>query len=230
MIIKLVRHGESIANAGEIDHQDMPASMIPLSQTGVQQALEAGRIIGSDYVLKSLFYCSPYLRAKLTAACILAGSQACTHYEMAMKTKPFYEDPRLREQEYGFEKEQARVDQEEEHRKKHGWFHYRFEDGGESPADCYDRVSMFIEGLHRQIARKRLSRVLIVSHGNTIRCFVMRWLHLTVDQVYTIANPKNCDIITITAKDNLDNPMFVNGKWGVEGLRLRQEKKELVAI
>lgn len=32
--------------------------------------------------------------------------------------------------------------------KIHGWFYYRFR-GGESPADCYDRASSFLESMMR---------------------------------------------------------------------------------
>ena len=36
------------------------------------------------------------------------------------------------------------------------------------------------EGMMRQVLRKNANRVLIVTHGLTIRCFIMRFLHLTV--------------------------------------------------
>lgn len=66
--------------------------------------------------------------------------------------------------------------------------------------------------------------VLIVTHGLTIRCFVMRFMHLTVEQFENLANPKNCDIITIEpALYMTEKPQFVSGKWGVSGLRFRNE-------
>lgn len=223
MIIKLIRHGESKANAGEIWHHDLADADIPLSKEGERQARIAGIQLGPDFVSKSLIYTSHYLRAKQTTACILEGSRACVQYEQRDRAA-YYEDPRLREVEHGFEKTKNIIDIEEELRKKHGWFNYRFA-GGESPADCYDRVSSFIDSLHRQMERKRMSRGIVVSHGITIRCFVMRWLHLTVDQFNSIANPKNCDIITIGHKYLIKNPDFTNGKWGVTGLRFRDALK-----
>jgi broad specificity phosphatase PhoE len=61
----------------------------------------------------------------------------------------YYEDPRLREVEFGYDE----VEGQHERRKKHGWFYYRFY-GGESPADCFDRTSSFLESMMRQVTRK----------------------------------------------------------------------------
>jgi hypothetical protein len=49
----------------------------------------------------------------------------------------------------------------------------------------------------------------------------MRFLHLAYEQFDTMANPKNCDVIRITAAASIDQPVFTSGNWGVEGLRLR---------
>ena len=37
----------------------------------------------------------------------------------------------------------------------------------------YDRTSNFLESMMRQVERKKTDRVLIVTHGLTIRCFIM---------------------------------------------------------
>jgi hypothetical protein len=55
----------------------------------------------------------------------------------------------------------------------------------------------------------------------TIRCFVMRFLHLTVEQIELMASPANADIITLAPKDEIESPVFTSGRWGVSGLRLR---------
>ena len=73
----------------------------------------------------------------------------------------------------------------------------------------------------RQVERKASEKVLIVTHGLTIRCFVMRWLHLTVEQYEELANPGNCDIITLALKETLTDPLFTMGRWGVTGLGRR---------
>ena len=98
------------------------------------------------------------------------------------------------------------------------FYHYRYQ-GGESAADCYDRVSRFLESFVRSIQKTKSKQALIVTHGLALRVFVMRFLHLTVEQFDQIANPKNADVITLTECNALNNPMFTSGCWGVEGLR-----------
>jgi broad specificity phosphatase PhoE len=88
-----------------------------------------------------------------------------------------YEDPRLREVELGYSGTHthslslssicycylaavvtfltiintfAALEEQAEGRRTHGWFYYRFH-GGESPADCFDRTSSFLETLTRQV-------------------------------------------------------------------------------
>ncbi len=219
MIIKLVRHGESLVNTGEIVASEFPDSEVPLSKQGIKQAREAGSKIGSDFILKSLLYTSPYRRTKQTLACIIDGANACA--STGGEQLRIYEDVRLREVCSGFEKSKEALDHERETlRPKYGWFYYRHA-GGESPADCYDRMSAFIETLMRQTGRKKMSRVLIVSHGMALRCFIMRWLHMTVEDFNSLHNLDNCDIVTITHKDYIISPQFTSGKWGVSGLKLR---------
>jgi broad specificity phosphatase PhoE len=75
----------------------------------------------------------------------------------------------------------------------------------------------------RQAERKSADRVLIVTHGLTIRCFVMRFLHLSVEQFDSLANPANCDVITLADRADLEDPLFVSGRWGVTGLRVRPD-------
>ena len=78
----------------------------------------------------------------------------------------------------------------------------------------------------RQKDRKKASQVLIVTHGLTVRCFAMRFLHLRVEDFDRMLNPANCDIITIAKNGALREPQFSSGRWGVEGMRLRQDDPE----
>jgi len=233
MIIKLVRHGQSEANAGVVVHGSIGDHKIQLTGDGVAQAQEAGRALDDDPnfdLHNALIYSSPYRRARDTLASILQGAGI----EDA-STITSYEDPRLREVDHGY----SDVEAQDAMRAEHGWFYYRFK-GGESPADCFDRCCHFLESMMRQVYRKfppvpasmRLSldgpdrdrNVLIVSHGLTIRCFVMRFMHLSVEQFETLANPKNCDIITIGHKEHIEDPQFTSGQWAISGLRFRNKE------
>lgn len=213
MQIKLVRHGESLANTGALVPAEVGDHTIGLTLRGHAQARGAGAAIGREFIEGALIYCSPYRRTRETLAGILEGAGVAAE---AVRT---YEDPRLREVEHGY----ADVEEQQALRSTHGRFYYRYA-GGESPADCYDRTSGFLESLMRQAERKRAEQALVVTHGLTIRCFVMRFLHLSVEEFETLANPENCDIITLAPQDELEDPLFTAGRWGVAGLRLYCEE------
>jgi broad specificity phosphatase PhoE len=78
----------------------------------------------------------------------------------------------------------------------------------------------FLESLQRQVHRRSAQKVLIVTHGFTVRCFVLRFLHLTVQQYETIRNPDHCDLVTIAPIQPGATYQFTKGNWGVSGLRL----------
>lgn len=208
MIIKLVRHGESQANVEGYVQPSMADYRLPLTPRGVDQAREAGRTLGRSYLEDCLIYTSPFLRARQTLTGILEGAGVSPE-DVCVR-----EDPRLREVEHGYFDVAAQRCLIE----THGHFYYRYQ-GGESAADCYDRVSGFLESFMRSLQKTESQKALIVTHGLALRVFVMRFLHLTVEQFDTIANPHNADIVTIAALKTLLMPQFTSERWGVEGLR-----------
>jgi broad specificity phosphatase PhoE len=210
MLIKLVRHGESLSNVGALNPAEVGNYTIGLTPLGKDQARRCGQGIGPDCLNGALVYCSPFRRARETLAGLLEGAG------VPREKVRVYEDPRLREVDHGY----ADHKEQEPLRRTHGWFYYRFH-GGESPADCYDRISGFLESLMRQAERKAAERALIITHGLTIRCFVMRFLHLTVEQFDRMENPSNCDVITLGPKAVVEQALFCTAKWGVSGLRIR---------
>jgi broad specificity phosphatase PhoE len=213
LTIKLVRHGESEANLGTVDPQVVGEHGIPLSARGEAQARAVGARIGAGFIRDALVYTSPYLRARQTVDGILAGAGLPAESAAAVRR---YEDPRLREVDHGYDS----LSQQDALRKTHGWFYYRYR-GGESPADCFDRTSNFLESMMRQIERHQAERALVVTHGLTIRCFVMRFLHLRVEDFDRLENPDNCEVITLGERAQLGECAFDSGWWGVSGLRLR---------
>jgi broad specificity phosphatase PhoE len=211
MLIKLVRHGESLANVGILDPCKVGDHTIGLTAIGKEQAHRAGHCLGAAFIQGALAYCSPFRRAWETMNGLMDGAN------VQREEVRIYEDPRLREVDHGY----ANLQAQEQLRQMHGSFYYRFQ-GGESPADCFDRTSGFLESLMRQVERKQANKVLVVTHGLTIRCFVMRFLHLTVAEFDTMANPANCDIITLGPRDAIEQPLFTSQNWGVGGLRVRE--------
>ena len=182
--IALIRHGESEANLDKTIFERVPDHAIPLTPHGHEQSAEAGK------ELRELFedepvrvYVSPYLRARQTLDSLglddLIGI-GC-------------EEPRLREQDWANYQDTADIEQQKELRNRYGHFFYRFTDG-ESGADVYDRVSSFLETMHRDFDTPDAPRnLLLVSHGLTMRLFCMRWFHWSVRFFETLRNPHNAE-------------------------------------
>ncbi|CAN5494405.1 hypothetical protein BH10BDE1_BH10BDE1_23480 [soil metagenome] len=81
-----------------------------------------------------------------------------------------------------------------EDRDSYGTFYFRIPDG-ESCADVYDRVTTFLETLHRDFDKSEFAEnVVLVTHGMMMRLFLMRWFHWTVEEFEKVANPANCGI------------------------------------
>lgn len=210
MQIALIRHGESLANTQEIDTRVEGDFHVSLSEKGVEQACSLKARISREFIESSLIYTSPYQRARQTLQLLLDGHGLAP---------TVYEDPLLREHDRGYWDEES----QREMRQAHGWFYYRHM-GGESPADVYLRASVFLESLFRERQRSNRDNVLIVAHGMFIRCFVMRFLHLTHEDVLKMQDPNNTDIVTILPREQGRNPVFTSPSWCVEGLRLYDEE------
>src|SRR3954470_16022687 len=134
LTIKLVRHGESLANVGLVNTWEVGDHSIELTPKGREQARQAGAAIGSGFLSGAIAYSSPFRRARQTLDDLLAGAG------LDRSGVRYYEDPRLREVDHGY----VSIIAQRAMQTKFGPFYYRF-DGGESPADCYDRTSGFLE-------------------------------------------------------------------------------------
>jgi broad specificity phosphatase PhoE len=185
--IMLVRHGESVGNVDKNIYATVPDYALGLSERGRGQALEAGRVIkrmiGDERVM---VYLSSYQRTRMTAVLIREA--------IAPQVYKWYEDDRLREQEWGHFREREATKELEKERVRYGTFFYRFPDG-ESCADVCDRISSFLTTMHRDFEKEDFPpNVLIVTHGMTMRCFVKRWFHMDRDVFELIRNPANCGV------------------------------------
>jgi len=162
---------------------------------GIEQAKNAGKqirdIIGKEKVYA---YYSPWIRAAQTFREI--GSQIAPNIVRAI------EDPRLREQDWGHYKEESDLVEENLIRKKYGKFFFRLQDG-ESGADVYDRISTFLETLHRDFNKPDYpTNTLIVTHGVTLLVFLMRWFHWSVSEYESYCNPLNGQFVVIQLRPN----------------------------
>ncbi len=81
-------------------------------------------------------------------------------------------------------------------RRRFGRFYYRFPNG-EAGIDVYGRVTGFLGSMYREHARPRADNLLIVTHGLTMRLFLMRWYRWPVDMFEKTDNPPNCGMVVM---------------------------------
>lgn len=195
--IYLVRHGQSEGNVSKEVYANVPDYALQLTAEGWNQAVALGKTLVSQIgpVVPVQFYVSPFWRSRQTFLGIAD--------EFQEKQIRYYEDPRLREQEWGHLRTEMWLQGKiEEYRDNYGHFYYRFQDG-ESCADVYDRVSDFMNTMFRDFEKKDYPRnVIVVSHGMTLRLFIMRWFHCSVEEFESWGNPKNCNYLLLERSEN----------------------------
>ena len=188
--IILIRHAESEGNADKNHYRTVPDYALLLTQKGAEQARQAGKAIREIIGSESIYvYLSPYFRTRQTFQHLRSSIE-----ENIAKT---IEDPRIREQDWGHLRHPD--ENEEIMRQRDGFstFYYRIPDG-ESGADVFDRVSTFMETLYRDFNKKDYPQnTLIITHGLTLRLFLMRWFHWTVEEFENLRNPRNCQIVVM---------------------------------
>jgi len=203
--IVLIRHAESEGNVDETMYTRKPDHRIELTEKGKAQAREAGErlksLLGPGETL--YVYVSPYMRTMQTL------------YELgsvvgADKVLGVREEPRLREQDFG-NFQDATMRELKRERLGFGRFFYRFPNG-ESAADVYDRVTSFRETLRNDIHFGRFNcdatgcktndcTVVIVTHGLTLRVFLMRWYKWTTEHFSRLRNTRNAELVVMERGD-----------------------------
>ncbi len=193
--IILIRHGESEGNrdAGVYNRETRLCSRAYCKR--LEQAKDAGlqlkEIVGDE---RLFFYVSPFWRTRAT-------------FEQIASSFPrdrfgYVEEPRLREQEWGLLRPEEHTKELEAQKDAYGPFYYRFPDG-ESCADVYDRVSDFFGTMYRDFSKSDFpENAVIVTHGITMRLFLMRWFHWSVEEYETYGNPDNCQLIVMEKGEN----------------------------
>lgn len=186
--IILVRHGESQGNIDDAIYERVPDHALHLTELGREQIIATGarlRALIGDESLR--MWVSPYTRTRQSARLLDLG---VAEDDMRL-------EPRLREQDWANFQDPVKIKEEKALRNEFGHFWYRFTHG-ESGSDVYDRVSTFLESLHRNFADHDMEdNVVIVTHGLTMRLFCMRWFHWTVEYFESISNPDNGHFVVL---------------------------------
>ncbi|GME32550.1 phosphoglycerate mutase family domain protein [Neofusicoccum parvum] len=211
-MIILIRHAQSEGNKNRDIHQFIPDHRVKLTPDGWQQAEDAGRRLRSllrpDDTLQ--FFTSPYRRTRETTEGILRTltSDSPTPSPFPRQQIKVYEEPRLREQDFGnFQPCSAEMERMWQERADYGHFFYRIPNG-ESAADAYDRVSGFNESMWRLFGEEDFPSVcVLVTHGLMTRVFLMKWYHWSVEYFEDLRNINHCEFIIM--KQNTDNGKFI---------------------
>jgi 2,3-bisphosphoglycerate-dependent phosphoglycerate mutase len=214
--IFLMRHAHSVGNEDLSTYRHIPDHAISLSDTGKEQAVEAGKYFAGFLAQYSqafydqsirLWY-SPFLRTKQTRDGLLAGMG-----NAAAVFKDQREHILLMEQNFGLFDgltDDERVEQypDESHKYNlcaayNGRF-YAKPPNGESRYDVCVRVHQFFGTIIRDAEKQDnpVSNVFIISHGTTLRAFAMMWLHKEVEWFEQEPNPANCSIRHIGRNEN----------------------------
>lgn len=192
--IILIRHGQSEGNCDRNVYSQKPDYALLLTEKGRQEADNAGQklreLVGTETMQ---FYVSPLFRT------IQTFRQITQHFPESQYT--WREEPRLREQEWGHLRTLEQCHAVDKERDAYGTFYFRIPDG-ESAADVYDRVSDFFHTLFRDFEKKEFpSNAVMITHGMSIRLFLMRWFHYTVSAFEELCNPSNCAIVVMELQD-----------------------------
>lgn len=203
--IIIVRHGQSQFNADRSVRSTIPDFQLEVTNEGMEQAWQLGQELAENWVGTDSygFWHSPFKRSLQTT---IALNKRLPYPKFVR------EDPRIREQDWGHLRSQDEAERIDKERDAYSRFWYRIPDG-ESGADVFDRVSTFLETLHRDFQKPDHPEVLIIStHGYTARVIVMRWLHITVKEFEKMPNPPNCGYYVLELQAN-DRYKLVRDPW-----------------
>lgn len=210
--IILIRHGESEANVDKYLFGRVPDYTIELTEKGRRQAQEAGQRLKELVGEESLyFYVSPFWRARSTFEEVAAS--------FPREQFRYSEEPRLREQEWGYLRCQEDFDKICRERREYGTFYYRIP-GGEAGSDVYDRINDLLGSLYRDFAKQEFPQnCVLITHGLAIRLFIMRFFHLPVEDFERMTAPKNCDLVILELQKDGHYQLTTEMAYSTEPLR-----------
>jgi broad specificity phosphatase PhoE len=206
-LLVLVRHGESARNVAKKDNrfflddesrkavQGIPDWQIPLTDVGIRQATETGRLLRDRFGVFDYVYHSGYRRTEETAAGLLSAYSDDDRARMRVRANPF-----IRERDTGYTYDMTTAEAEA----AFPWLQPYWDTagpwfgrppGGESLADVAQRVYLFLNMLFRDRAGER---ILVVSHGGTMRAFrflLERWTIAELPAQLEACRTPNCSVV-----------------------------------
>jgi broad specificity phosphatase PhoE len=204
----LVRHGQTEGNVQRSLYRDKADHAIRLTAEGVRQANEAGaylaRILRQQSsgeerrIAPTRVWYSPYYRARETAGHILRQLFAvgAAPGELSHREEPFLIEQKagifdgLDEAEFSELHPDASRDYDK-HVRYNGRV-YAISPMGESRLDVVIRCKHFFGTLIDDFRTHGVRNVVVVSHGVTLRAFVMAWMRYSPEWFDAERNPGNC--------------------------------------
>jgi 2,3-bisphosphoglycerate-dependent phosphoglycerate mutase len=209
-LLVLVRHAESLSNVKKQDgfippyvkdeFINLSPQSVPITEIGEEQSIVTGKAIKEMYGIFDYVYTSPFTRTRDTTKGMLSAYTEKERAKMQYRENLF-----LRERDAGYGFAMTKEESElcfpwlKKHWEREGNF-YASPPGGESIAKVVERVYQFREIL---LQRRGGQKVLIVTHGGTIKCFRSIIEHWTPEQAETSNNegsPINCGVTTYIFK------------------------------
>lgn len=197
-----MRHGESEANRNWSVNVAMPNHLVPLTANGREQADQCGTKISELLEAKDriIVFQSPYERTRQTADGVINAifrHPNSSTWNLIERN----EDPQMREQDFGNFQNEQKMKEVLSERSDYGFFFYRIPNG-ESPADVYDRCSVFCERLFRKFEVQSPDVVILVSHGIWGRVFLMRYFHWSYEYLEKLCNLPNAEPVVLVLQDD----------------------------
>jgi broad specificity phosphatase PhoE len=218
MRIFLVRHGESAGNADVNVHRELADHVIPLTDKGHDHARAAGKFLndwydnddqyqrGANGWKRPRLWVSPYKRTRQTAdgiEAVMGKVDGPRGAKTLSRLLDRLEHPLLVEQQFGLfdglsnEECAEQFPVENDHYlklRRHGGRFWAPQPMGENRFQVAQRVHQAFGTFHRDADKHGIQDLIIVSHGVTLRAFVLMWCHKPVEWIETEKNPRNCSI------------------------------------
>lgn len=207
-LLVLVRHAESARNAAKKDAtyfadenarskiKGIGDHKIALTKEGVAHAKRTGAALKKRFGTFDYAYTSGYRRTEETLEGLLRAYTPKERRALKVRRNPFI---RERDPGYTYDMTQAEAERHfpylREYWQTFGGYMAR-PPGGESLAQVSERVYLFLNSLFRDRAGQK---VLVVTHGGTLRCFralLERWGYEQATSWPKGQSPKNCGVTT----------------------------------
>ena len=220
-LLAIVRHAESERNKikmGKTYFADeyarkaikgIPDHKIALTPAGIKQAKETGKALYKRFGSFDYVYHSGYLRTQQTLENILLAWPKKEREKIKIRSNPF-----VRERDPGYTYDMTQKEAEsyfpwlKEYWQTFGGFFGR-PAGGESLAQVVERVHLFLNMIFKDRAGQK---VLIITHGGTIRCFRFLLEHWNYEKALAWPlgeHPKNCGL-TLYEFNKKENRLILN--------------------